>query len=86
MTLARLKHFGWGREGEGLTPSEEACVLRRSAPIVPDSRARGCGSAVALPRECRSRWNGRGISSLRGDTQATNVTNPVQFAHKYLAS
>ena len=23
----RLKHFGWGREGEGLTPAEEAFVL-----------------------------------------------------------
>src|ERR1700729_3704110 len=29
MTLARLKHFGWGREGEGLTSSEEAYVLGR---------------------------------------------------------
>jgi alkyldihydroxyacetonephosphate synthase len=29
MTLARLKHFGWGREGEGLTPPEEAHVLGR---------------------------------------------------------
>ena len=25
----RLKHFGWGREGEGLTPPEEAFVLGR---------------------------------------------------------
>ena len=25
----RLKHFGWGREGEGLTPAEEAFVLGR---------------------------------------------------------
>jgi alkyldihydroxyacetonephosphate synthase len=29
MTTARLKHFGWGREGEGLTPEEEAFVLGR---------------------------------------------------------
>ncbi len=29
MTLARLKHFGWGREGEGLAPPEEAYVLER---------------------------------------------------------
>ena len=29
MTQARLKHFGWGREGEGLTPPEEAYVLER---------------------------------------------------------
>lgn len=26
---ARLKYFGWGREGEGLTPAEEAAVLDR---------------------------------------------------------
>jgi alkyldihydroxyacetonephosphate synthase len=26
---ARLKHFGWGREGEGLTPPEEAFVVGR---------------------------------------------------------
>ena len=24
MTERRLKHFGWGREGEGITPEEEA--------------------------------------------------------------
>jgi alkyldihydroxyacetonephosphate synthase len=29
MTLPRLKHFGWGREGEGLMPTEEAFVLGR---------------------------------------------------------
>src|ERR1700730_13458625 len=29
MAQARLKHFGWGREGEGLTPEEEAFVLDR---------------------------------------------------------
>jgi alkyldihydroxyacetonephosphate synthase len=27
MTQARLKHFGWGRQGEGLTPAEETFVL-----------------------------------------------------------
>ena len=26
----RLKHFGWGREGEGLTAEEEAFVLARA--------------------------------------------------------
>jgi alkyldihydroxyacetonephosphate synthase len=31
MTQARLKHFGWGREGEGLTPEEEERVLSRLA-------------------------------------------------------
>jgi alkyldihydroxyacetonephosphate synthase len=25
----RLKHFGWGQESEGLTPTEEAFVLGR---------------------------------------------------------
>jgi alkyldihydroxyacetonephosphate synthase len=29
MTVRRLKHFGWGREGEGLTPSEQAMVFQR---------------------------------------------------------
>ena len=29
MTQARLKHFGWGREGEGITPEEEAFVWAR---------------------------------------------------------
>jgi alkyldihydroxyacetonephosphate synthase len=29
MTQARLKHFGWGREGEGVTPEEEAFVWAR---------------------------------------------------------
>ena len=29
MTQPRLKHFGWGREGEGLTPAEEAFVFGR---------------------------------------------------------
>lgn len=37
MTQLRLKHFGWGREGEGLTPAEEAFALgrveQRSAPV-----------------------------------------------------
>src|SRR2546429_6768117 len=27
MSAARMKHFGWGREGEGLTAEEEAFVL-----------------------------------------------------------
>src|SRR5262245_38008190 len=30
MTQPRLKHFGWGREGEGITPEEEAFVWTRS--------------------------------------------------------
>ena len=29
MTEGRLKHFGWGREGEGLTAAEEAAALDR---------------------------------------------------------
>jgi FAD binding domain len=29
VTQPRLKHFGWGREGEGLTPAEDAFVLGR---------------------------------------------------------
>src|SRR5437763_988489 len=30
MSAPRLKHFGWGREGEGLTAEEEAFVLARA--------------------------------------------------------
>src|SRR6185369_1079346 len=30
MSAPRLKHFGWGREGEGLTADEEAFVLDRA--------------------------------------------------------
>ena len=30
MTAARMKHFGWGREGEGLTLDEEAFVIARA--------------------------------------------------------
>jgi alkyldihydroxyacetonephosphate synthase len=30
MTAARLKHFGWGREGEGLTAEEEAFMMARA--------------------------------------------------------
>ena len=31
MAKRRLKFFGWGREGEGMTPEEEAFVLRKLA-------------------------------------------------------
>jgi alkyldihydroxyacetonephosphate synthase len=31
MTQPRLKYFGWGREGEGITPEEEAFVWARIA-------------------------------------------------------
>ena len=27
MSEARLKHYGWGREGEGMTPQEQAFIL-----------------------------------------------------------
>ena len=30
MSAPRLKHFGWGREGEGLSAEEEAFVLSRA--------------------------------------------------------
>src|SRR3954452_11349720 len=29
MTVARLKHYGWGREGEGMTAAEQDFVLGR---------------------------------------------------------
>src|SRR5258707_9293732 len=31
MAERRLKHFGWGREGDGMTPEEEAFVLQQVA-------------------------------------------------------
>ena len=52
MALARLKVFGWGREGEGMTAEEEACALDviADAPVQrlrqhPDADAGGCASA-----------------------------------------
>src|SRR5262245_24490068 len=30
MTAARMKHFGWGLQGEGLTTDEEAFVIARA--------------------------------------------------------
>ena len=30
MSAARMKHFGWGREGEGLSAEEEAFVMARA--------------------------------------------------------
>jgi hypothetical protein len=30
MAEQRLKHFGWGREGEGMTPAEETAALDSS--------------------------------------------------------
>ncbi|MBV8737074.1 MAG: FAD-binding oxidoreductase [Alphaproteobacteria bacterium] len=33
MPEAQLKHFGWGREGEGLTPAEENAALNRYAQL-----------------------------------------------------
>ena len=29
MSAARMKHFGWGREGEGMSAEERAFVLGR---------------------------------------------------------
>ena len=34
MSAARMKHFGWGREGEGLSAEEEAFVLARAEATV----------------------------------------------------
>jgi hypothetical protein len=33
MTAARLKHFGWGRDREGLTAKEEAFLMARAARV-----------------------------------------------------
>ena len=42
----RLKHFGWGREGEGLTPAEEAFVLGRRAAVRSAGRGRSQTAAA----------------------------------------
>ena len=55
-SVARLKHFGWGREGEGLTADEEAFVLARAearfgTPLKPSARAPQLEDiALAAPR------------------------------------
>ena len=47
MTQPRLKHFGWGREGERLTPAEEAFVLGRIEQLFgPLSRGQGQTAAA----------------------------------------
>ena len=46
MTIARLKHFGWGREGEGLSAEEETFVLARLAERLGPTESR----EVAPPR------------------------------------
>jgi len=46
MTQPRLKHFGWGREGEGITPEEEAFVASR----IRERFHGGKFDEVALPR------------------------------------
>jgi hypothetical protein len=65
MVQPRLKHFGWGREGEGLTTAEEAFVSERieqqfgpladgevKPPRLRTSRSKR--PASIHPRRCRS--------------------------------
>jgi alkyldihydroxyacetonephosphate synthase len=53
MSDARLKHFGWGREGEGLTAEEESAVLDRYRRLFGverlDQRAPPSLSEIKLP-------------------------------------
>ena len=61
MTEGRLKHFGWGREGEGLTAEEEAAALDRYRRLFTVDRfdelqpavAVGDRAAAAAPRSAR---------------------------------
>ena len=46
MAQPRLKHFGWGREGEGLTAEEEAATLDR---YIADPEGVVPGSAMSAP-------------------------------------
>jgi hypothetical protein len=72
MSERRLKHFGWGREGEGLTPEEEGFALDRYAGCSPST-----GSTSAARRRCpRSRCGRRGSRRRRPwrRTARANIT------------
>jgi len=54
MKEARLKHFGWGREGSGLTEAEETLVLRRAEqqfgpPVEPEVKPPGLANIKLEP-------------------------------------
>ena len=55
MTLPRLKHFGWGREGEGLTAEERPSC----------SRAREARFGTALSARVQARRGSKTSSSNR---------------------
>src|SRR5437763_35147 len=51
MSERRLKHFGWGREGEGLAAAEEAFALDRYGRLVgvgPAMEGTACRAAISL--------------------------------------
>jgi hypothetical protein len=54
----RLKHFGWGREGEGLSEDEEVFMLAR-AEARRSAAARGRTDTAPLPAEIRIFHAGR---------------------------
>ena len=56
MSAARLKHFGWGREGEGLTAEEEAFVMERAEARFGTALTE---SARAAPRRYQARTASR---------------------------
>src|ERR1044072_6921260 len=56
MSAARMKHFGWGREGEGLSADEESFVMARAEARF-SAKLKESGSAPALdeiklPKPC----------------------------------
>ena len=50
MSAARMKHFGWGREGEGLSAEEEAFVMARAEARF-GTKLQASASAPALERD-----------------------------------
>ena len=84
MAQGRLKYFGWGREGEGMTPDEEAFALRvyrerfgvDEFPSVPvPTLARSSSARRASPRP----WHSPGSAPPSGTTAPrTHSANPIR--------
>ena len=91
----RLKHFGWGREGEGLTPAEDAFVLGRIerlfGPLTDDSVG-GSRATEGARCENKTRCDGIGMHVFeqidrrsgrfhfaRGSARGERLTQPWPF-------
>jgi hypothetical protein len=78
MTQPRLKHFGWGREGEGLTPAEEAFVLsrieQRFGPSADRKSNRGpkARNIISYPRSLATMHRASSCWRFRLATEATS--------------